>query len=116
MATEGRFGSASATEIAERIAASGEEWAEKEAAASWLEETRKSVRAQIAVSQIETAGSAAKAQIIAEASDEYRTHIRAMVDARKAANIAKVNYDSGKTWTDLVRTQEATKRAEMTLK
>jgi hypothetical protein len=113
---DGMFGSASATTIAERLASAGEEWADKEAAASLLEDTRKRVRAQVAVAHIAEGASAAKAELLAEASDQYHEHLQAMVEARKAANIARVNYDAGKTWTDLVRTQEATKRAEMNLR
>lgn len=103
-------------EIASRIAEAGREWSEKECAAQMLEETRRSVRAQIASEHISDLGSVAKAELLAEASAKYREHIKAMVEARKQANIAKVNYDTGKLWTDLVRTREASERAAMQMR
>lgn len=108
--------SQSPAEISNHIASAGHEWADKEAAASLFEETRRSVRAQIAIDNFKDAGSVSKAELIAEASKIYREHIKAMVNARKDANIAKVKYDSGKLWSDLVRTQESTRRAEMNLR
>lgn len=106
----------SPSEIASKLADAGREWADKESAASLLEETRKSVRAQLACGYFEEAGSAAKAELKAEADTRYIDHVKAMVEARKQANIARVNYDSGRIWTDLVRTIEASKRAEMNMR
>ena len=106
----------SPSEIASKLAEAGHEWADKEAAASLLEETRKSVRAQLACEYIEGAGSAAKAELLAEADQRYTEHLTAMVEARKQANVARVNYDSGKIWTEMVRTAEATKRAELQMR
>ena len=99
--------------IIHRLQTLGKDWAEKEAAASWLEESRKTVRAQMAVDYIREAGSAAKAELLAEADPIYKEHLKVMVEARKTANIAKVNYEAGKTWVELSRTKEATKRAEL---
>lgn len=106
----------SPNEIASKLAETGRDWADKESAASLLEETRKSVRAQLACEFIEGAGSAAKAELMAEKDPRYTEHLKAMVEARKQANIARVNYDSGKIWTELVRTAEATKRAELQMR
>jgi hypothetical protein len=102
--------------IVERIVERGADWADKEHAASLLEETRKSVRAQIAIKNFADAGSAAKAELVAEASPEYVEHVTAMVVARKVANLAKVQYEAGKTWIDLIRSQEASRRAEMQIR
>ena len=106
----------SASDIAENIVAAGKEWSECEAAASWLEESRKSVRAQIAIENFSEAGSAAKAELIAESSQKYLDHLKSMVEARRKANIARVNYEGGKLWTDMLRTEQATARAEMQMR
>lgn len=104
------------TAIRERLVTSGEEWAEKEAAASWLEDSRKSVRAQLAMTHLKVAGSMGKAELMAEADQEYVQHLEKTIQARKLANIAKVNYEGNKVWVDLVRSLEATRRQEMNLR
>lgn len=103
-------------EISQRVAKAGHEWSDKDYAASLLEESRKRLRSQLSLKYVKEAGSVAKAEIMAEASDEYGGHIQKMCEARRVANHARVNYDSGRMWSDLVRTQEATKRAEMGLR
>lgn len=105
-----------ADKITERIIKRGEAWADKDAAASLLEETRKTVRAQIAVKHIGGGLSAAKAELLAEASSEYLEHVRAMVEARKEANRERANYDGGKIFAELTRTEAANTRAEMNLR
>lgn len=102
-----------ASEIAQKIADQGKAWAEAEAAASLLENSRHSVRAQLAIEYLETAGSAKQAEMHAEADSKYTDHLAAMVEARRKANIAKVNFESSKIWSELIRTFEASKRAEM---
>ena len=102
--------------ITARLIEAGDEWADKNAAASLLEETRKSVLSQIAVRCMRDGDSATKAEKVAAADPEYRDHIMSMVEARQAANKARVRYDSGKTFSELVRTKEATNRAEMSLR
>lgn len=105
-----------ADKITREIVSRGKEWAVAEHAASLLEETRKTVRAQYASEAFKEAGSVAKAELTAEADDRYAEHIRAMVAARKEANIAKVNFDAGKIYAELVRTESANTRAEMNLR
>lgn len=102
-------------ELTERLIRAGEEWAEANAAASLLEETRKAVWSEVAMDLLKSgaASSVAQAEKMAYASERYKDHLEGMADARKAANKARVRYDSGKTYTELLRTQEATKRAEM---
>jgi hypothetical protein len=103
-------------QIRQRLVDLGEEWADVSAAADLLEETRKSVRAQIALKYLPEAKTGNKAELMAEADSEYMTHIANMVDARRKANIAKVRYDASKTWCDMLRTQESTRRTEMGLR
>ena len=98
------------TEIAERMRLAGEEWSDLDAAANMLEETRKSVLAEL-MNQAE--GSMAARESEALADPVYKLHITNMVTARKEANRARVKYDTAKAWVELVRTSEATKRAEL---
>lgn len=101
------------TEITERIRLAGEDWSDLDAAASLLEETKKTVLAEL-MNKEENAGmSVAARESLAMASKEYKTHLASMVEARRLANRARVKYDSARTWTDLVRTAEATARQEM---
>lgn len=99
-------------EIYERLRLAGEEWSDKDAAANALEEAKKTILAEITMN---TAGSSEKQkEQIALADYRYKNHLELMVAARKEANKAKVRYDTGKIWAELKRTQESTKRAEMT--
>lgn len=105
-----------AEEVSHNMALLGHEWADCEAAASLLEETRKSVRAQFAMEFYKEAGSSAKAELMAEADARYVEHLTKQVAARRLANIARVNFDAHKAWIELVRSAEASRRAEMTMR
>jgi hypothetical protein len=98
-------------EIAERMRLAGEEWSDLDAAANMLEETRKSVLAEL-VNQSK-GGSIAAKESEALANPAYKLHLTNMVNARREANRARVKYDTSKMWVELVRTSEATKRAEL---
>ena len=91
----------------------GQDWADKDAAASALEETRKTLRAELAVKGLASGGPISKAELYAEANTAYKEHIESMVEARRIANRAKVNYDCGRVKVDLIRTLESSRRAEM---
>jgi hypothetical protein len=96
--------------IYEQLVRAGEEWADLDAAATLLEETRKSVVAKI-VNDGE--GSIAGREYKALADPEYKRHVESMVAARKIANRARVRYDSARTLAELRRSEESTRRAEM---
>lgn len=98
---------------AELIAA-GEQWADADAAATLLEETKKSVLAKL-MNESDASSIAAK-EMYALADPEYRKHLEGMVTARKAATKAKVRYDSAKVLAELRRSQESTRRAEMSIR
>ena len=98
-------------EIAERMRLAGEEWSDLDAAANMLEETRNSVLAEL-INQSK-GGSIAAKESEALADPAYKLHITNMVNARKEANRARVKYDTARAWVELVRTSEATKRAEL---
>ncbi len=92
----------------------GEDWADKQAAADLLEETRKTVLARF-INQIEN-GSMAARESLALADPGYGLHLVNMVNARHEANRARVNYDARKVLAELRRTEQSTRRAEMTLR
>jgi len=98
-------------EIAERMRLAGEDWSDKDAAANLLEETKKSVLAEL-MNQAKGSSVAAK-ESEALADPAYKLHLANMVNARKDANRARVKYDCAKAWVELVRTAEASKRQEM---
>jgi hypothetical protein len=98
----------------ERIVAAGESWADAEAAAALLEETRKTVLAKLMNDSDMT--SIAGKEMTALGSDDYKKFVEGMVKARAAANKARVKYDSAKILAELRRSQESTKRAEMSLR
>lgn len=98
----------------EKIIEAGEQWADAEAAAALLEETRKSVLAK-AMNEAASPSIAGK-EMLALGSDEYRKFVEGMVRARATANKARVRYDSAKILAELRRSQESTKRAEMNLR
>jgi hypothetical protein len=92
----------------------GEEWADAEAAAELLEETRKSVLARLMNEQ--SVPAVAAKEMLALADPSYSEFVAGMVKARKAANKAKVKYDSAKILAELRRSQESTRRAEMAMR
>lgn len=103
--------------VADAVTA-GERWADLDGAANALEESRKSQLAKLTLDFLEgvTTGKSmpvTQSEIRALASEEYAAHVTQMVDARKAANRARVRYDMAKMNLELMRTAQATLRAEM---
>lgn len=96
-----------------RMVKLGEAWAEANAAADLLEESRKSVLAELAQ---QASGGVAERERTALASDTYRDHINAMCEARKQANLAMVHYRAAQVWCDMARSIESTRRAELTMR
>ena len=96
------------------ILRAGEDWADKQAAADLLEETRKSVLARLMLEADATTQAAREMYALAE--KQYTDFIEGMVTARKAANKARVRYDSAKVLAELRRSQESTRRAEMSIR
>lgn len=103
-----------AEKIYDALVKAGEEWADAQAAADILEETRRSVLAKL-MNEAPHASIAGK-EMQALADGEYRTFVENMVRARKAANKARVRYDSAKVLAELRRSEESTRRAEMSLR
>jgi hypothetical protein len=96
------------------LVSAGEAWADADAAATLLEETKKSVLAKLMNES--TSASIAGKEMFALADPEYRKHIEGMVAARKAATKARVRYDSAKVLAELRRSEESTNRAAMTFR
>ena len=96
------------------VVEAGNDWADKNAAADLLEETKKSVLAEL-VNGAAGTSNAAK-ETVALADPAYKLHVVNMVTARKESNRARVKYDAMKMLAELRRSQESTRRAEMTLR
>ncbi len=94
--------------IAKRLYDFGNDWADKNAAAEILEETKKTLLAQIMQEKVGEPVSARETYALAE--ERYREHLETMVTARKEANKAKVRYDAEKTRIELLRTKSANER------
>ncbi|CAB4165184.1 hypothetical protein UFOVP833_34 [uncultured Caudovirales phage] len=99
--------------LAQSIVARGELWADANAAADLLEETKGTLLAKITKEYLDLP--AWKAEAMAKGSNTYSEHIGAMVDARRLANLARVRYDGAKIMGELMRSAESTRRAEMGL-
>lgn len=108
------------------VISAGEEWADQDAAASSLEETKKSVIAKITLEYMEAGVSselgqrpkpmsATAAELRALADPRVEQHIELMVHARREANKFRVRYDMGRMKLELMRSLQATLRNEMRL-
>lgn len=89
----------------------GEDWADKEAAAQMLEDSKSSVMAQW---QIELGDIPVnRAEQTVKASNRWRDYINDTVEARKAANKAKIYLESVKMRAMELHAAEANQRTEM---
>ncbi len=100
--------------IYQEIVSSGQDWADKNAAAELLEETKKSVLAELINGASGTSQSAKESMALADPA--YRLHLTNMVTARKQANIARMKYDAVRVLAEMRRTQESTRRAEANIR
>ena len=106
------------------VARAGQDWADTDAAASVLEESKKPLFAEIALGYLQSGKPPAKpgdaprpmpanqAELHALADPRYRAHLDAMVDARKTANRCRIRYDQGRMYLELMRSLQATRRQE----
>lgn len=106
----------SVDELVEKTTKLGESWSEKDAAASILEETKKTFLNKLIQELVGsfTGKTPAFAQLesMALADPRYSTHLEMMILARKEATTLRVRYDMGKARLDLLRSQMATLRQE----
>jgi hypothetical protein len=99
--------------IYHRLAEAGEEWADKDAAANILEETKKTLLAELMQG---FQGSNAERERCALADTTYKLHLKNMTVARKESNRARVRYDAMRVLAEMRRTQESTRRAEANIR
>lgn len=95
--------------IYQRLLEAGEDWADKDAAADMLEQTKKTVLAEL-MNGLQ--GAASERERLALADAAYKLHLAKMNAARKEANRARVRYDSARVLAEMRRTQESTRRME----
>jgi len=99
-------------QIYHELISAGESWSDKDEAATLLEETKKTVLAEL---MLRFEGSAAMRETEALADAGYKDHVVAMVKARGQANRAKVRWIAVQALAEARRTEAATRRAEMKL-
>lgn len=99
--------------LSEQFRLAARDWVDKDAAASMLEETKSSVLAQ----RMGVLGDIPvnRAEQTVKASKEWHDWIAGMVNARTAANLAKVKLEWIRMRHSEWQSQAATKRAEMKL-
>jgi hypothetical protein len=105
--------------LVERVIQAGEDWADAEAAAQSLEDTRKRQLAELTLVYLSCPRpdgkgtlSAIAAETHALADPKYLAHLDMAVEMRREANKLRVRYDLGKMYIELLRSKEATRRAE----
>lgn len=89
----------------------GEDWADKEAAAQLLEDSKSAVMAQWQTELGDIPVN--RAEQIVKASARWRDYIQDTVDSRRAANKAKVYLESVKMRAMELHAAEANQRTEM---
>lgn len=94
-------------------------WADAQKAANLLDKTWETVKAEMILG-IRDSGvgderkvSWAEAELRAQASEDWKDHVYAMVEGRHMANVARVQYDALKAKFEALRTAEASRRAEL---
>lgn len=98
----------------------GLDWADANGAADLLEETRKTVLAQLQQEYQRAAAADGKktlamnqVEMMAQADPRYQAHLETMIKARTNANRLRVRYDSGRVKIELMRSVQATRREEL---
>lgn len=99
--------------LSEQFRIVAKQWVDADAAADMLEETKSAVLSQKMLALGEMPVS--KAEMMVKASDDWKGHIVSMVDARKRANLLKVQLEHIRMRFGEQQSEEATKRAEMKL-
>lgn len=93
----------------DELVESGNDYADKKAASSLLQETRKSLLAKLGNES--GLSSAAAKESFALAHPSYAEHVAKMVEAERIEIRARVMWESKKIYSELLRTSEATERA-----
>lgn len=101
--------------IFREVVAAGEEWADKKSAYEAYDDNTKSVLARIAT-DCPPGMSKVAAEQMALASETFRAHLEEKQAARRAYLLAQVKYRSLEMLAELRRSQESTRRAEISLR
>lgn len=102
--------------IFHEVSSVGEDWADKKSAYEALDDNTKSVLAAITGLYMDGKESKASSEVRALASRDYRDHLAAVAKARAEFLRAQVKYDTLKMLVELRRSQESSRRAEMSLR
>lgn len=99
--------------ISEQFRIVAKAWVEADAAANILEDTKSAVLSQqmLALGDMPVS----KAEMTVKASKDWTDHVGKIVEARKAANLLKVQMDYLRMKGMEIQSSEASKRAEMRL-
>lgn len=103
-------------EIEAKMRELGENLATLNAAASLLENLRKTMHARIAYEAGDDVKSEAARERFASASEKYEDHVIQMVDARERADKARAQLESYRVFVEMKRTLAATERAMMQIR
>jgi putative sterol carrier protein len=99
--------------ISEQFRLAAKDWVDKDSAANMLEETKSAVLSQRMAALGDMPVS--KAEMAVKASQEWRDFIEGMVNARTAANLAKMKLEYIRMRFSEWQSKEATSRAEKRL-
>lgn len=97
--------------ISEEYRIVAKQWVDAEAAASMLEDTKSAVLSQMMLKLGDMPVSKAEMQV--KASEDWNDFIHKMVEARKKANLLKVQLEYIRMRSSEWQSMEASKRAEM---
>ena len=100
-------------DLVEELDKLGSDCAHKEAAFKALDDSKKSVLAKIKLTFVGKIKSDAGQETEARASQEFKEHLKLMCDAREAAYLARVKYDTQDMFCRLRQTQASMKKAEL---
>lgn len=101
--------------LAKELVEAGNDWADKDAAFFLLDETKKDVLSECIGKLNDQDLSAVKAEQEARRLPQWRENQSKLAEARREMNRAKVRYTGLQTYIELIRSREATNRAEMNL-
>lgn len=110
-------GGMNADRIYQEVTSAGEKWADCKAAYEALDDMTKTVYADIMTNYMPPICSTkGEAECRAYADKDYKAHLVEKGKARRAWLLAQVGYDGLKMLAELRRSQESTRRAELTLR
>lgn len=94
----------------------GLDWADKDAAFYAYDETKKDVLAECKALVNDPKASDVAKETEARRMPKWKEHQQKMAAAKHAVNIAKIRYATWQAYVELIRSREATQRAEINLR